>query len=148
MFGTELVSTILVRVLQPLAVANGNLAGPVAAPLLSQGYQLPAVLMYPEFSSYDGPMMSRQIGGSISSEQLRMVVKAVCKGESTTPILDFCEAQIAFLDGFIVDAEAYRGSTYQVTFTANGEIPITTQIDGGEFYRQLGTVYDVHITRG
>ena len=42
----------------------------------------------------------------------------------------------------------WEGEPYQITFRPLGEYPLTTVVDGGQLYRQLGTTYAVEVLRG
>ncbi len=149
MFGSKIVSTIMYEHLNGLtavtAAVGDRIVGVSAVP---QGTTLPALLFFPEFSSYDSPIGNRQGGaGEINFEQMRFVVRIICKGTSTGPIDAAADAQLDHFDGLNVDVTV-NGTSYYVTFTAQGEVPLTSLLDGGTFYRQLGTTYGVEITRG
>lgn len=149
MFGSKIVSAIIYDHLSAIpevtAAVGDRIIGLTIVP---QGVTLPVCLSYPEFSSYDGALGNRQGGaGEINFEQMRFVIRLICKGMDTTPIDAAADAQLDHFDGLSVDVNV-NGTMYYVTFTAQGEIPLTSLLDGGTFYRQLGTVYGVEITRG
>ena len=137
-FGSELVAGII---LAELATINDvtdavgtRMHGTTFVP---QGGTLPALLTYAENSVYPEPSLFN----SLDFEQLRVVVRLICQGTSTTPILDAALAQREALHGFVIEQDGYH-----VTFVASGAVPLTTLQDGGVVYRQLGTVYSVEIT--
>lgn len=149
MFGSKIVSTIIYEHLNDItvvtAVVGDRIVGLSAVP---QGTTLPALLFYPEFSAYSGPLGNRSSGaGDIDFEQMRFVVRIICKGTSTGPIDAAADAQLDHFDGLNLDVTV-NGTNYYLTFTAQGEVPLTSLLDGGTFYRQLGTIYGVEITRG
>ena len=137
--GSELVAGIIIDALSDVtAVTDAVSSRMFSTTFVPQGQQLPALLTYAENSVYSGP-----IGAEINAEQLRVVVRLICQGTSTAPIIDAWDAQIDALNGLVVQQDgAY------VTFTASGAVPLTTLQDGGTTFRQLGTVYNVEITTG
>jgi len=149
MFGSKIVSTILYEHLSAITAVTDAMGDRIIGlNAVPQGTTLPAVIFYPEFSAYSGPMGNRVGGaGDINFEQMRFVIRLICKGMDTTPIDAAADAQLDHFDGLNVDVNV-NGIMYYVTFTAQGEIPLTSLLDGGTFYRQLGTVYGVEITRG
>ncbi len=136
MFGTEIVAEAVRLNLTALPsfaaipVQNLNVVPP--------GMPLPTCLFHFERAVYSGP-----ISGMSDSETFRVVVRLICEGASSDPILVAAEAQLTSLDGARIDHE---GS--YLTFGANSEWPLTTVYEGGVFYRQLGTIYDVDLTTG
>ena len=132
-FGSEIVAEEVYAVLDPLtAFPIRNIS---VAP---EGTGLPAVLHYMEAGTYDGP-----IGQTAISEAMRYVVRFVCEGASTDPIRAGAEAAFAALDGH----EATRSGCY-LAFQASGEWPLTTVLEGGVLYRQLGFFLTVNLTQG
>lgn len=148
MFGSEIVSTVLYTELSALPAAASFAGRIVGAPVLPQKIALPAVLFSPEFSAYSDPMGggARQPGG-ITYEQLRFSVRVLCAGLSTDPVLALATAQLAHFDGAAFNTTVDSVS-YQLTFMAQGEVPVTTIVDGANVYRQLGTVYTVELVTG
>lgn len=149
MFGSEIVSTALYTELMSVpevaAAIGTRLQGGM---VLSQGTALPAALFYPEFSSYAGPLGTRESGfGAINYESMRYAVRLMCQGASTDPIVVAAKAQLDHLDGLSVDA-VVDGVNHYITFTANGEVLPTDISDGATPYRQLGTIYLVEIIKG
>lgn len=136
-FGSELVAGIVVAELSGIEdVTDAVGARMFGTTMVPQGQALPALLTYAENSAYSGP-----IGAEKAIEQLRIVVRLLCQGTSTAPILAAALAQEEALNGLDVEQDgAY------VTFRAVGAVPLTTLQDGGIVYRQLGTVYSVEIT--
>jgi len=149
MFGSKIVSTIIYEHLSAVSAVTAAVGDRIIGlNIVPQGATLPALLYYPEFSAYSGPLGNRQGGaGEINVEQMRFVIRMICKGMDTTPIDVPADAQLDHFDGLNVDVNV-NGTNYYVTFTAQGEVPLTSLLDGGTFYRQLGTVYGVEITRG
>jgi len=144
-FGSEIVDKVLYAQLSGLTVVTGavgvNILGRSA---VVQGDTLPALLFYPESSTYDPPAFG---GDNIGMEQLRYVVRVICRGTSTDPIRAAALAQRLHLNGVpfntVVDTLNYR-----VTFDARGAFPMTFVVDGGNSFRQLGTIYSVDVTLG
>ncbi len=144
-FGSEIVDKVLYTELAGLSAVTGavgaNILGRSAA---VQGDTLPAVLFYPESSTYDPPAFG---GDNIGMERMRYVVRLVCTGTSTDPIRGAALAQRQHLNGTAFDT-VVDGLNYQVTFDAQGAFPMTFIVDGGNTFRQLGTIYRVDVTRG
>jgi hypothetical protein len=139
-FGSELVAGIIVAELATVEdvtdAVGSRMHGTTFVP---QGGALPALLTYAENSTYpDSGLFS-----NLDMEQLRVVVRLICQGTSTQPILDAALAQREALHGFVIEQDGYH-----ITFLAIGAVPLTTLQDGGVVYRQLGTVYSVEITTG
>ncbi len=144
-FGSEIVDKVLYTELAGLSAVTGAVgANILGRSAVVQGDTLPAVLFYPESSTYDPPAFG---GDNIGMEQLRYVVRFVCRGTSTDPIRAAALAQRQHLNGTgfntVVD-----GLNYQVTFDAQGAFPMTFIVDAGNTYRQLGTIYRVDVTLG
>jgi len=106
------------------------------------GTTLPACLFYMEQSAYD----SGQLAGAehIDGEQMRFVVRFDDAGHSDARIANAAEAALYALAGLVTTTD----DGYQVTFQAQGEVPLTSYVDGDTFYQRLGTIYSVHVTRG
>lgn len=149
MFGSKIVSAIIYDHLSAITEVTAAVGDRIIGlNIVPQGATPPVSLYYPEFSAYSGPLGNRQGGaGDINFEQMRFVIRLICKGMDTTPIDAAADAQLDHFDGLNVDVNV-NGTMYYVTFTAQGEIPLTSLLDGGTFYRQLGTTYGVEITRG
>src|SRR5688500_12130138 len=107
--------------------------------MVPQGQDLPALLTSAENSVYPDPSLY----GPIDVEVLRIVVRLICLGSSTEPILAAALAQQEVLHGLVVE----QGGAH-ITVMASGAVPLTTLQDGGVIYRQLGTTYSVEITSG
>lgn len=144
MFGSEIVSKFILEHLNVVIAAESFSGKAYGLPILPQAVPLPAIAFYPEYSVYNAAMGS---GSDISYEGLRFVVKTMIPGTSTATIRSMALAQIAHFDGR-TESYTYDGVTYQISFTANGELLPTTVVDGATFYRQLGTIYKVDVTRG
>ncbi len=144
-FGSEIVDQVLYTQLSGLsavtAAVGPNILGRSA---VVQGDTLPALLFYPESSTYDPPAFG---GDNIGMERMRYVVRFVCTGTSTTPIRAAALAQRQHLNGVAFNV-VVDTSNYLVTFDAQGAFPMTFIVDGGNSFRQLGTIYSVDVTLG
>ena len=148
MIGSVLIEGIIDRVLtaEPDVVATfgESIHGLSAVP---PGDKLPALLYYmPTPSTYDGALSVN--ADDINAETLTFHVVAMCEGTSHAPIRDAVRAQLRLLAGLEVDEVDDEGRNYHITFTARGETPIGSIVTApSQFYRRLGTVYDVEVTR-
>jgi len=147
MLGSRIVAPIIVEELGSLAAVTAaigtRLFGTTIIPL---GADLPAGSFYQEFSQYGAPL-GLQGAGDLSSETMRWVIRFICEGESDEPILAATEAQLERFHGRQFLREI-GGVHHYIHFSANSEIPINTLLEDTHVYRQLGTIYDVEITRG
>jgi hypothetical protein len=139
-FGSETVAEEVYAVLAALPAVTNVIPAARIIPLsvVPENVALPAALHYMENGTYDGA-----IGQPESSERMRYVVRFTCVGESTTPIKSVAEA--AFLA--LRNHEATRDGAY-VGFQVSGEWPLTTVLEGGVLYRQLGFYLNVDLTQG
>lgn len=103
--------------------------------VMPQGYTLPAILHYMESGSYDGVTY-----GEITEQDIQYVVRIACEGESTVPILAAAEKIVETLNNSIGSVDGYYINGHAV-----GEWPITTLIENGIIYRQLGTYFNFHV---
>ena len=132
-FGSEVVAEEVYVVLDALtAIPIINLS------VVPEATALPAALHYMESGTYEGA-----IGQTANSERIRYVVRFTCKGESSDPIRTAAEAAFTALDGY----QAERSGVW-MGFQVSGEWPLTTVLEGGVLYRQLGFFLDVHLTQG
>ncbi len=115
--------------------------------VLPPGASTPAVLFYmPSSSTYDG--FTELLGADdINGESLQFDVVTVCDGTSHAPIRRAFRGQLDALSGRTFDETDEDGRTYEVTFTARGETPLTTRVTGDRFMKALGVKYDVEISR-
>ncbi len=144
-FGSEIVDKVLYAQLSGLSVVTGAVgANILGRSAVVQGDTLPAVLFYSEASSYDPPAFG---GDNIGMEQLRYVVRVVCRGTSTDPIRAAALAQRQHINGTAFDT-VVDGLNYQVTFAAQGAFPLTFIVTEGNTFRQLGSIYRVDVTLG
>lgn len=144
-FGSEIVDEVLYAELAGLSAVTGAVGASILGrSAVVQGDTLPAVLFYSEASSYDPPAFG---GDNIGMEQLRYVVRVVCRGTSTDPIRAAALAQRQHLNGTAFNT-VVDGLNYQVTFDAQGAFPLTFIVTEGNTYRQLGTIYRVDVTLG
>jgi len=104
---------------------------------------LPAILFYPESSTYDSGGTTTR-AQHITGEMMRYVVRVLDEGESTTRIESVAAAQLAALAGLNLDTETGE----HLTFAANGEFPLFSEQVGDQTYRYLGTVYNVTVDNG
>lgn len=139
-FGSETVAAEVYAVLSGLAaVTSVTPAGQIInLSVVPESIALPAVLHYMESGLYDGP-----IGQPQTFEKMRYVVRFTCLGESTDPIKAAAEAAFIALDGHT----AIRDGA-DLNFYATGEWPLTTVLEGGTLYRQLGFFLGVELTQG
>lgn len=107
------------------------------------GTSFPACLYYMENSNYDTGLHNVQ-AEHITSGTYRFVVEVHGAGESDSVIAPAADGQFAKLAG----TEIYTDDGYQLTFTAMGEIPLTSSWDGEQPYQRLGTIYHVDVTQG
>jgi hypothetical protein len=144
-FGSEIVDELLYTELSGLSAVT-TAVGPnvLGRSAVIQGDTLPAVLFYTESSQYDPPAFG---GDNIGLEQLRYVVRFISRSASTDPIRAAALAQRQHFNGTAFDVTS-DGHTYLVSFDAQGAFPMTTVVDAGTIYRQLGTIYSVTVTLG
>ena len=107
------------------------------------GIDLPGCLFYMENSSYDTGLHNVQ-AEHITSGTYRYVVEVHGIGESDSTIAPAADGQFAKLAGTAINTT----DGYQITFTAMGEIPLTSSWDGEQPYQRLGTIYHVDVTQG
>lgn len=139
-FGSELVAETVYGALAELPAVTAAVGDRIVnLSVVPEQVAVPAALHYMEAGTYDGP-----IGQAVASERMRYVVRFSCEGQSTDPIKAAAEAAFAALDGY----EAYPADGISLVFQASGEWPLTTVLDGGVLYRQLGFYLDVHLTQG
>lgn len=147
MFGSEITAEVLTRELKAINEVTADVGDRVFASLIVPGdADLPALIFYMEDAPYGGPLGTRP-AGAITQQIVRFVVRILTEGQSTNPIINAAEAQLAHLDGRRVDT-VWRGWNYTLTFTALGEVPITNFVEDATNYRQLGTVYEAEVSRG
>ena len=130
-FGSETVAEEVYAVLDPIvsyAIYNLSVVPEPAA--------LPAVLHYPEAGNYEGA-----IGNQTAKERIRYVVRFTCVGPSTDPIRADAEAAWTALNGHTANRDGLW-----MGFQLTGEWPLTTVLEGGTLYRQLGFYLDVDVT--
>lgn len=144
MFASRIVSRLLYETLAATAgvtdVVGDRIVRGTAYP---QGTTLPALRFYLEQSSYSGAVGLYQYE-HILGEDMRFVVSVDDVGTSDSRIAPAAEAQLRALAGKVFDLPTGE----QVTFAAQGEIPITSYVEGERFYQRLGTIYSVTVTRG
>jgi hypothetical protein len=139
-FGSELVAGIVVAELADIEDVTDAVGSRMyGTSFVPHTIADPVLLTYAENSTYPEPSLHNPI----DVEVLRIVVRLICKGGSTEPILDAALAQQEALHGLVVEQDGSH-----VTFMASGAVPLTTLQDGGVTYRQLGTTYSVEITSG
>lgn len=145
MFGTRIVikqtAVVLAGVTSLQTVTGGRVINDSAVP---QGVRLPAGLFYTENAPYETPPMGRN--RRLSGQRVRLIVRVIDDGKTFTEIEDAAEAQLAALDGKTFDV-VYRGENYLLSFQAVEEFPLPLITVEGKSYRQLGTIYEVRISR-
>lgn len=107
---------------------------------------LPTLLYHREDSTYEG-YLTRVAADDINGEELRYAVRLICEGASTVPIEEAAWAMLSGLSGLEIHA-TYRQRNYMLQFTAVGETLLGMYQEGPTFYRELGVVFDVSVTRG
>jgi hypothetical protein len=143
MFGSMIVATALEAVLNDTAawtdvVGEHTYRGRVAP----AGIRGPFGRFYLESSAYDAGQLAA--AEHITAESMRWVVAVDVKGPSNASILPAARAQLQALAGLVYITD----DGYQLTFTAQGEVPMTEYLDGDQIYQRLGTIYSVTVTHG
>lgn len=138
----QYVNGVLAGLAPVTAAVGGSIANLMVVP---EGMALPAAIHYAETGDYTGP-----VHGDIDAEQIRYLVRFICQGQSSDPIRAAALAMVRALNdtqasGSVADTD---GRSWFVSLTAVGEWPITTTVDNGVFYRQLGTYFQVDVTSG
>lgn len=147
MFGSIVAEEVIYQRLSSDPTITGTVGESVWALMsVPQGEPIPALLFYRTNSSYGG-YASAVESDDINYEEMLYEVHVVCEGTSTVPIEDAAERQMDLLSGFEAQVQ-YRGRNYQLLFTAEGETMLGSVQEGPQFYRDLGTVYRVEISRG
>lgn len=146
MFGTEIVGQFVDGRLR----ANGAVTAVVGNSIANLGAlpgdkPLPGVLHYAEDAPYGGEI---DAGDDLAWQQIRYLVRFICEGESSEPIRAAAKAMLLDFRTSPIGTTAYDGETYGLTFVAVGEWPLTTVLEDGVFYRQLGTYFQVDVMRG
>lgn len=106
-----------------------------------EGVNLPACLFYMEQNAWDGPVINTP-AEHLTAATMRFVVRLDDVGDSDGRIAPAAMAQLEALAGTIVDVDGY-----QITFTAVGEVPITSSYEGATQYQRLGAIYQVSVTK-
>jgi len=142
MLGARIVDPVIYTELSGLSAVTAAVAGRIInGPVVPQGVALPACNFWMEHSVYNTPELDTS--APIYQETLRYVIRFLVQGASDEPVLAAAEAALAHFHGARFDVP---GGT--VWFSAQGEYPLTAFTEGGDQYRQLGTVYTVEITSG
>lgn len=145
MFASRAVNRLLFGTLSATSGVTDVVADRIVRGLaFPQGTQLPALRFYLEQSSYDFDGVGAIRADQIMGESMRYVVSLDDIGTSDQRIAPAADAQLAALAGRVFDLPTGE----QVTFRAQGEIPITSYVDGGQVFQRLGTIYSVTVTRG
>lgn len=108
-----------------------------------QGTTTPALRFAMESSAYDAGGHTER-AEHITSATMRYVVEIHDTGTSKGRIIPAYMAQRAALAGLVLDTD----DGFQLTFTAQGEVPLTSYIDGAQVYQRLGDYYTVTVTHG
>ena len=115
------------------------------AMVVPQGVALPALMFHMVYSEYGGVVDSTP-AQNVTSETLRFEVRIIDDGTSDSVIYPAAKAQFNALAGIQV-THTFDGASWFLAFSAVGEIPLTTLMDGANIYRQLGTIYTVDVFR-
>ncbi len=144
MFGSLVVNREIYRILSTdpaIATVVGDRI--FALRVVPSGQALPAILFYPEQSTYDAGGTTTK-AAHITGETLRYVVRVMDSGTGTSRIEGVAKAQLAALAGLNLDASTGE----HLTFVANGEWPLFSEQSGDQTFRYLGTVYNVTVDNG
>lgn len=110
-----------------------------------QDVTFPLCLHYMEAGDYSGVITS---GTDPTEETIRYVVRLICQGESDSPIRPAAKDALTTLANIDPgDTVTQGGDTFSLTFIPVGEWPLTTVIEGGVMYRQLGFFLAAHVFR-
>lgn len=143
MFASRIVNRVLHDVLSSTsgvtAVVGDRIVRGTAYP---PSMPLPAIRFYLEQATYD--LQDAVNAEYLNGATLRYAVTVDDVGGSDARIAPAADAQLAALAGLRVDTD----DGYQVTFVATGEVPLTSYLDGDQFYQRLGTIYHVTVTEG
>lgn len=147
MFASVAVSDYVYEVLSATpgvtnVVPNTQFSGAMVA---AQGMALPVVIFHMTASQYGGVLDSTP-AANVNSETIRFEVRVIDDGTSDSTIYPVAKAAFAALSGVNV-SHSFDSATWNLTFTAVGEIPLTTLMDGANLYRQLGVILSVDVFR-
>jgi hypothetical protein len=132
------------RARAPIQAALGNPPRLKAIGVLPEGTALPAALHYAEQGTYGGTINSSE---PPNQETLRYVVRFICQGESDGPIRAAAKDALLALSVEAHDADIVQdGETFHVSLLASNEWTITTTVENGVIYRQLGFYLDAFVT--
>lgn len=123
-------------------VPNTQFSGAMVA---AQGMALPVVIFHMVASQYGGVIDSTP-AANVNSETIRLEVRVIDDGTSDSTIYPVAKAAFGALCG-VEASHSFDSATWSLTFSAVGEIPLTTLVDGTNIYRQLGTIYTVDVFR-
>lgn len=107
-----------------------------------EGASLPATIFFMEQASFDGAVQNIP-AEHITSGTYRFVVRTDGEGSSDTVIADEAQRLVEAVAGAIVNTD----DGYQLTFTALGETPLTSEYAGATEYQRLGVIYQVFISK-
>lgn len=108
-----------------------------------EGVRLPATLFYMEQSQWDTGGHT-EAAEHLTAGQYRFVVRTDGEGDSDDAIAPEAQRLLEAVAGQIVDT----ADGYQVTFSAQGETPVTSTWQGAQQYQRLGVIYGVYVTKG
>lgn len=144
-FGSEILGAILDAHLRTLPVVVETFGENIAdTPFIPDDMPFPAFSWAVMEGTYDGPT-GRRPRGRINREDMTVVTRGICEGETSNPIRDAMKAIAASLEGERFDYAA-DGHQFHATFTAAGEVLPTRISEGKVGYRQLGTIYRAALT--
>lgn len=131
------------RTRTPIQAAIGNPPRLKAISVLPEGTALPAAIHYAESGTYGGTINSVE---PPNQETLRYVVRFICQGESDSPIRAAAKDALYALSVESHDADIVQdGDSFHVTVNPSNEWTITTTVENGVIYRQLGFYLDAYV---
>lgn len=147
MFGSVVVADYIYKALGAITGITSVIPKPqmVGTMVVPQGVPLPAILFHMTYSEHGGPI-NTFASAHTNSETLRVEVRVLAESTSDSVIYPIAKAQFTRLAG-VNETHTFDGATWNVSFIAVSEIPLTTLMDGSTIYRQLGTIYSVDVFR-
>jgi hypothetical protein len=127
----------------PVTAAVGNRIKNLS--VLPEGTTLPACIHYAESATYGGPFTATM---EPSEEIVSYLVRFICQGESDAPIRAATKDALTALA--IDEAEGtvtQDDGSFAITLLPTGEWALTTTIENGVLYRQLGFYLQAQVFR-
>lgn len=153
MFGSGVVASWVYNTLRVRPAITAALGTPprikpysvLPEPNTPQSVALPACLHYAESTEYHGPIYS---GTEPNEEIVNYVVRFICQGEYDTPIRPAAKDALSALSIQFADGTVTQdGESFALTLLPTGEWPITTVVENGVMYRQLGFYLRAEVRR-